>query len=169
VPFYLKERDTSAELLNIRSVLIVPCRFCPAATFAVRENKPFIDVFRTFLRTAVYESYIRSLKERLENKRIRVNVFESRVPNQFIACMWTSGRRRKLKKLAVTYDAVIVLGCDAAVRTVEDSIGSASKVIPGMEIEGIMNVIPSVQFPFTIYLRMSGLIRVIRDPADIVS
>jgi len=53
------------------------------------------------------------------------------VPNQFIACMWTSGRRRKLKKLAVTYDAVIVLGCDAAVRTVEDSIGSVSKVNSG--------------------------------------
>ena len=39
MPFYLEDRDISSAIAEIRSALIVPCRFCPAATLAVRESK----------------------------------------------------------------------------------------------------------------------------------
>ncbi len=51
MPFYLRDRDISVDISNVGSVLIVPCRFCPAASLAVREKKPYIELFRTFLRT----------------------------------------------------------------------------------------------------------------------
>ncbi len=140
--------------------------FCPAASFAVREKKPYIQLFRKFLRTPSYESYIQELKFRLENDGIRTKVFESKLPHQFIVCMWTSGRRKDLARHAVGYNALVVLGCDAAVDTVRHCVESgSSRVIPGMEVEGIMNVVPFLQFPFDIHLEVSSVTRVLQHNA----
>jgi len=80
--------------------------------------------------------------------------------------MWTSERRDDLAKHAADYDAVIVLGCDAAVETARYCIKSDNcRVIPGMEVEGIMNVIPTLKFPFNIYLEVSSVTRLFQHPA----
>ncbi len=161
MPFYLKDRDISSDIAMVHSVLIVPCRFCPAASLAVREGKPYIEPFRKFLRTPSYESYIQVLKFRLESEGIRTGVFDSKLPHQFVLCMWTSGRRKDLARHAVGYDALIVLGCDAAVETARSCIKpNDCRVIPGMEAEGIMNVIPNLQFPLNIWLEVSNVTKV---------
>lgn len=166
LPFYLKDRDISSDIASVHSVLIVPCRFCPAASFAVRERKPYIELFRHFLRTASYESYIRQLKSRLELQGIRTRVFDNRLPHQFVVCMWSSRRRGDLAREAVGYDAVIVLGCDAAVETVRSCLLSTNcRVIRGMETEGIMNVIPTLHFPFNVTLEVNSVTRVFQPPA----
>jgi len=157
MPFHLKDREISPDIASVGSVLIVPCRFCPAATLAVRENRPYIKLFRNFLRTPSYESYIEGLKSRLESHGIRTGVFDSKLPHQFIVCMWTLGRRKALARQAAGYEAVIVLGCDAAVETVRSCLPSNCRVISGMEVEGVMTVIPTLQFPFNISLEMSSL------------
>jgi hypothetical protein len=163
MPFYLKDRDISSDIAMVHSVLIVPCRFCPAASLAVRERKPYIELFRKFLRTPSYESYIQVLKSHLENEGIRTGVFDSKLPHQFVVCMWTSGRRKDLARHALGYNALIVLGCDAAVETVRNCVKSNEcRVIPGMEAEGIMNVIPIPQYPFNIWLEVSSVTRVLQ-------
>jgi len=153
MPFYLKESDILPRVAGLQSVLIVPCRFCPAASLAVREKRPYIELFRKFLRTEVYESFILSLKHRLKDEGIKTAVFDSKLPHQFVACMWTPGRRRELEKRAAEFEGAVVLGCDAMVETVCASVnGSDCQVIQGMEIEGLMNVIPTVSFPLNISL-----------------
>ncbi len=160
MPLYLKDRDISSDIAMVRSALIVPCRFCPAASLAVRERKPYIE-FCKFLRTPSYESYIQALRSRLEGEGIRTEIFDTKLPNQFVVCMWSSGRRKDLARHARGYDALIVLGCDAAVETARISIESKDcRVIPGMEAEGIMNVIPTLQFPFNIWLEVTNVTKV---------
>ncbi len=46
MPIYLKEVDVVSEVAKFQSALIVICRFCPAASLAVRNDKPFIEFFR---------------------------------------------------------------------------------------------------------------------------
>ncbi len=122
MPFYLKGSNILPEVAGLRSVLIVPCRFCPAASMAVREKKPYIELFRRFLRTEAYESFIRSLKSRLENEGIKTAVFDSKLPHHYVTCMWTSRRRRELARRASQFEGVVVLGCDATVEIVRDAI-----------------------------------------------
>jgi len=166
MPFYLKDRDISLDIAMLHSVLIVPCRFCPAASLAVRERKPYLELLRNFLRTPAYESYIQAMNSRLESEGIRTGVFDSKFPHQFAVCMWTSGRRNDLARQAVGYNAVIVLGCDAAVETARYCIKSNEcLVIPGMEVEGIMNVIPILQFPFNIRLEVKSVTQVLQHHA----
>jgi hypothetical protein len=68
-----------------------------------------------------------------------------------------------LARQAAEYDAVIVLGCDAAVEVVRSSLESTHcRIIQAMEVEGVMNVIPSLHFPFKISLEVSGVSRVLQ-------
>ncbi len=166
MPFYLKDRDVSSDVGGARAVLIVPCRFCPAASLAVRENKPYIELFRRFLRTGSFESYVGALKSRLEGKGIRTEVFDSRWPHQFVVCMWTSARRKELTRRAAGHDAVIVLGCEAAAETVRSCTkATGSRVVLGMEAEGIMNVVPSLRFPLDVRLQMTSVTRMLPQHA----
>lgn len=158
MPVLLKELDILPQVTGLRSVLIVPCRFCPAASLAVREEKAYLEPFRRAFRTEAYETFIEALKSRLEAEGIETRVFDSKLPHQFVACMWTSRRRRELAKRAADFDAAVVLGCAAAVETVRDSISSTDcRVIHGMEDGGIMNILPKVRFPFNIWLELQGV------------
>ena len=164
MPFYLKPRVVFSDTATVRSAVIVPCRFCPAASFAVREKKPYLRLLRSFLRTSSYEAHIRALQGRLESRGIRTEIFDSTVPHQFVMCMWTAGQRAALSRRAAGHDAAIVLGCEAAAETVRSSLAATNcRVVPGMEVEGVMNVRPSVRFPLEIRLELSGVSRVPQD------
>ena len=164
MPFYLKELDIVPRVAGLESVLIVPCRFCPAASLAVREKKPYIELFRRFLKTEAYELFIQALKRCLEDKGIKTAVFDSKLPHHFVACMWTSGRRKKLAKRAAEFEGAVVLGCEATVEIVSSAVKSDDcRVIQGMENQGIMSVLPTVSLPFNISLEVQGITSVLRQ------
>jgi hypothetical protein len=158
MPYYLKEMEDMTELAKVESVLIVPCRFCPAASMAVSKNEPFIELFRGALKTAAYEELIKKIKSDLEKKGVRTDVFKSRLLHQFVLCSWTEKRRDELSELANKYEALLVLGCEAAVRTINDSIKPSScKVFQGMETLGLMSIKPRFKLPCNISLEMDSL------------
>jgi len=151
MPMYLRDVDVLPEVAGLSSALIVPCNMCPAVTVAVRERKPFIQLFKSFLKSDPFEEHIRALQSRLQEEGVNTKVFKSTLYHHWFLCMWTAGRRRKLQKYATKFDAVIVLGCDSAVATVRDLIKSTDcKVIPAMRVAGIMNAKPTFHLPCNI-------------------
>jgi hypothetical protein len=158
MPFHFKTIEDISEFTQFKSVLIIPCRFCPAASFSVSNNEPYIEPFRKFLKTDSYEKHIRYLKSKFEENGIRTGVFKSKLIHQFVLCMWTARRRKKLLKYAKKYKALIVLGCEAAVQTVRDSVKSSDcKVFQGLETEGIMSIQPSINLAGNISLKLESL------------
>jgi len=140
MPIHFNDRDVVSKVAGLSSALIVPCYMCPAVTVSVREKKPFIQLFKSFLKSAPYEEYITTLQSRLQENGVKTKVFKSAPSHEWFMCMWTSGKRNKLQKCAEKYDAVIVLGCDSAIETVREAVQSTGcKVIAGMEVAGIMN------------------------------
>ncbi|HAY39805.1 MAG TPA: hypothetical protein DCY53_11070 [Desulfobacteraceae bacterium] len=140
MPIHFNDLDVVSEVAGLSSALIVPCKMCPAVTVAVRERKPFMQLFRSFLKSAPFEKYLKTLQYRLRENGVNTTVFKSIPYHQWFMCMWTSGKRKKLQKCAEQYDAVIVLGCESATETVRDVVKSDDcKVIEGMEVTGIMN------------------------------
>ena len=148
MPIHLNDLDVVSEVAGLSSALIVPCNMCPAITVAVREEKPFIEFFRSFLKSAPFERHIRALQSRLRENGVKTEVFKSNLPHQWFLCMWTSGRRKKLQNYAKQHEAVIVLGCDTATETVRDSTKSTDcKLIEGMEVTGFMNAKLKLHMP----------------------
>ena len=62
MPIHLDDLDVESEVAGLTSALIVPCNMCPAATVAVRDGKPFMQFFRSFLKSPPFEGYIKALK-----------------------------------------------------------------------------------------------------------
>ena len=167
MPFYLKETTAYDKLEPFESVLIVPCRFCPAASLAVSNNEPYFEFFRHFLQTASYERYIGEMRSELETRGVRTDVFQSRWLHQFVICMWMSQRRKELKKHAEKYDALVVLGCEAAVQTIRDSLDDPSfPVIQGMRTEGVMSILPRFQWPGSITLQLNSVTPMLHQSPD---
>ncbi len=105
-----------------------------------------------------YESIILDLQHRLADAGITTDVFDSKLLHQFVACMWSSRRRRALAKRAAKFDGVLVLGCDPTVELVRDALGSTDcRVIRCMETDGIMNILPNVSFSFNVSIEMHGI------------
>lgn len=156
MPVYLNTVDIYPELSGFRSVLIVPCRICPAISLAIHNRKPYIEFFRRFLRTGVFYEHIRSIKSHLEEEGIRAGVFESNFPIPMV-CMWSAGQRKGLLKSSGQYEAVAVLGCDSAAYTVRESVKSTDcQVFQSMKVEGIVSVTPKFHWPLNITLEISS-------------
>jgi hypothetical protein len=152
MPIHFKDLDVVSEAAGVKSALIVPCNMCPAATIAIREKKPFMQLFRSFLKSLPFEKYLNKLQSSLKEQGVNTEIFKSNLYHQWFMCMWTSAQRKKLLKAAKKHDAVIVLGCDSATETVKDSVKSIDcKVIEGMRVTGIMNATLKLRFPFNIY------------------
>ena len=164
MPVYLKDVDDFEELQGADSVLIVPCRFCPAASMAVRSDEPYFEFFRRFLKTDSYEKLIATMKSKLEQKGIKTDVFASRWLHQFVLCMWTSRRRKHLARRAADYDAMVVLGCEAAVDTAYDAVKETPcRVYMGMRGEGIMSVLPRFGLPANLSLELKRVTPLVHD------
>jgi len=125
---------------------------------AVRSNEPYIEFPRRLLKTAAYERLINTMKDGLARRGIRTDIFKSGWLHQFVLCMWSSRRRGKLLERARDHDAVIVMGCEAAVQTVRNVLESTScRVIQGMKSVGIMSIQPRLSMPCTISLELEGV------------
>jgi hypothetical protein len=158
MPFHFKIKEDLSEFEQFKSVLIIPCRFCPAASSAVSNNVPYIKLFSNFLKTDSYEKYTKDLKSDFETRGIKSDVFESKLLHQFVLCMWTPKRRKKLSNRAKEYEALVVLGCEAAVQTIRDAVKSSScKVFQGLETEGVMSIKPGFKLPCNISLNLESV------------
>lgn len=160
MPFCFEEKDVLSEVAGCSSALIVPCRFCPAASAAVKKNKPYIELMKRLMKTESYEQQVSTMQIRLGKEGIRSEVFKSTLVHQFVLCMWTEKRRQHLGEAAKHYDAAIVMGCEAAVETVNDALKSTGcRVVQGLETEGIMNVRPKFSWPASIWLQLESVTR----------
>lgn len=148
MPIHLSDLDVVSEAAGVSSALIVPCNLCPAVTVAVNQKQPFMKLFKSLVKSAPFEQYIKDLQTRLGEKGVRTKVFRSTIYHQWFLCMWTGRRRNKLQKAAKGHDAVIVLGCDTANETVRDAVKSTgTRVIEGMQVAGLMNAKLSFALP----------------------
>lgn len=157
MPLYLKELDVVPEVAKFQSALIVPCRFCPALSLALRNDQPYIEFFRRFLKTEPYERHISNIQSRLEREGLKTCVSTSNLLN-FIICMWTSRRRQKLLKQARHYEAVVVMGCEGAYENVCEIVKSTDcRVFPGMKTEGVLSAVSSFHWPFNISVELASV------------
>lgn len=167
MPIHLDDMNVISIIKGQSSALIVPCYMCPAVTVAVREKKPFIQLFRHFLKSPPFEQYIKTLQSNLKENGVSSTVFKSHFVHQWFLCMWSSGRRKKLMRQLEQYDHVIVLGCDSATETVRDLIqADEDKVVQGMEVTGFMNAKMRFHLPGNVSFEDCRVIPLTEQKAD---
>ena len=152
MPLHLESLDLLDSLNSYQSVLIVSCPVCPTASLASDNNSPLIEFFKHGIKTPAYEKHLQELRKSMEAKGIRTGVFTSYLPCP-TTCMWTAGQRSRLRKRAMSYDAALVMGCESAQCTVEETLkGTNCEAILGMQLVGITNAKLKLEFPLNIKL-----------------
>lgn len=152
MPLHLEPLDLFERLRSYRSVLFVSCPVCPPASLATDAGSPFIEFFKHGIKTPAYEEYLGELRKSLERKGTQTGVFTSYFPCP-TTCLWTAGQRSRLLKRAGQYDAVLVMGCESARCTVEETLrDSDCDTILGMQLVGITNAVLKFEFPLNVTL-----------------
>jgi hypothetical protein len=152
MPIRLEPLDLIADLEPYKSVLIVSCPMCPAASMAILKKQPFIELFKHGFKTQALEDYITSVRETLERRGARTDAFTMRLPHPLM-CLWTAGQRRRLLRRARDFEAVLVLGCYSAAHTARATlVDTDCQVIQGMKEVGLANATVRVRFPITLEL-----------------
>ena len=82
MPLHFHDLDVISEISGIRSALIVPCNMCPAVTVAEREKKPFLQLFKSLLKSEPFEKYLIELKQQLKEKGVNSKIFRSYLYHQ---------------------------------------------------------------------------------------
>jgi hypothetical protein len=152
MPIRLVPLDLTADLEPFKSVLIVSCPMCPAASMAILKKQPFIELFKHGFKTPALEDYITSVREALERRGVRTDAFTMRLPHPLM-CLWTAGQRRRLRQRARDFDAVLVLGCYSAAHTARVTLMDTDcEVLQGMKEIGLANATVRVRYPLTVEL-----------------
>ena len=147
MPLHLEPLDLSAKLHDYKSVLIVSCPVCPPASVASDNDAPLFEFFKHGIKTPAYEALLEDLRADLEQNEIRTGVFTSYLPCA-AACLWTAGQRNRLLKRARGFDAALVMGCESARCTVEETLKDTDcDVLLGMQLVGITNAKLKFNFP----------------------
>lgn len=158
MPLHLEPLDLSDKLQSFSSVLIVSCPVCPPVSLASDNDSPFIEFFKHGIKTPAFEKHLSDIRESLERDGIKTGVFTSYLPCA-ATCLWTKGQRSRLLKNAREYDAALVMGCESARYTVEETLRDAGcDVILAMQLVGITNAKLKFEFPLTV--RLDSLARV---------
>ena len=155
MPLHLESLELSDRLKSYKSVLLVSCPVCPPASLASDNDSPLIEFFKHGIKTPAYEEHLKELRKSMEAEGIRTGVFTSYLPCP-TTCMWTAGQRNRLRKRAMNYDAALVMGCESAQCTVEETLeGTKCNAILGMRLVGITNAKLKLKFPLNIKLDSS--------------
>lgn len=152
MPIRLEPLDLAADLEAFKSVLIVACPMCPAASMAMLKQQPFIEFFKHGFKTQALEDYIAGVRKTLEQRGIRSDAFTMRLPHPLM-CLWTAGQRRRLHRRARGFEAVLVLGCYSAAHTAKLTLEDTDcRVFQGMKEVGLANATVRAGYPFTVTL-----------------
>lgn len=119
----------------------------------MQNDGPWLEFFKNGLKTAALEDHIREIRDPLEERGVRTDVFTMRAPLPTM-CLWTKGQRARLLKRAGDYEAVVVLGCDSAAFTAQQVLNDTNcQVILGMKMVGITNATVAHRFPLKFELQ----------------
>jgi len=152
MPLHLQPLDLSDKLRNYRSILIVSCPICPPVSIATDSGSPFMELVKHGIKTPAYEHHLGEIRESLERDGIKTGVFTSYLPCA-ATCLWTRGQRKRLLRRARDYDAALVMGCESARCTVQETLKDTNcDVILAMRLVGITNAKLTVEFPLTVRL-----------------
>ena len=152
MPVNLTPRDVSADLAGFNSVLIASCPVCPPMCIAMQKKEPFIEFFKHGIKTGAFEDYIQSIRDTLGERGVRTGVFSIHTPTPMM-CLWTERQRKRLKKRAKDYEAVLILACDSGTESAKDALKDTDcEVIQSLDMDGVINAKTSIHFPLTVVM-----------------
>ena len=114
-----------------RAVLFVACNVCPRMHLAWTNREPLFRWTSVFGRADSFTKHVKTLQLEAVRSGKRSAVF--RTPSTTPMCLWSRDLAKRFTREADGYDAIGVIGCESAVRTV-------AQACPGKQLEQLVRV-----------------------------
>jgi len=119
---------------------------------SVEKKEPYFSISRLLRKKDFFSEFIATRREALEREKIHTDCFKTPFLSAMM-CLWPENLRIQLMRQAEHFDAVAVIGCQSAVRTVTAATSALNvRIVPMMEEHGVANFKAEIHFPFTMEL-----------------
>ena len=130
-----------------RSVMFVACNVCPRMHFAWEHHERLFSPAMLLGREDSFDRHLKELQLDAERRGQRSGVF--RTSRASAACLWSTALARKFRRAGAGFDAIGVVGCESAVRTVSQ-VFPDKRVVQLVRVEGIANFTLRTTWPLTV-------------------
>jgi hypothetical protein len=130
-----------------RSVMFVACNVCPRMHVARAHHEPLLSVAMLFGRKDSFDRYLTALQLDVRRRGLRSAVF--RTSRASAACVWSVALARTFSRAGADYDAIGVVGCESAVRTVSQ-VFPDKRIVQLVRVEGIANFTLRTAWPLRV-------------------
>jgi hypothetical protein len=143
-----------------RSVMFVACNVCPRMHFAWEHHERLFSPAMLLGREDSFDRYLGALQLDAQRRGQRSGVF--RTSRASAACLWSTALARKFRRAGADFDAIGVVGCESAVRTVSQ-VFPGKPVVQLVRVEGIANFTLRTVWPLTVEITAAA-----RIPGDAI-
>ena len=138
-----------------RSVMFVACNVCPRMHVAWEHHEPLCSVAMLLGRKDSFDRYLTGLRLDAHRRGQRSAVFPT--SRASAACLWSTALARKFRRAGADFDAIGVVGCESAVKTVSQ-VFPDKRIVQLVSVEGIANFTLRTAWPLTVEITAAAQI-----------
>jgi hypothetical protein len=153
MPLALSLVPVQGQFDGCRSVMFVACKVCPRMHFAWERREPIFSPAMLLGKADGFQLYLDGLRRDACGRGQQSEVFKT--PSTAAACLWSTGQGEKFRRDGAGYEAIGVIGCDSAVRTVAQ-IFPDKLIVQLVRVEGIANFTLRNRWPLTVEIVAAG-------------
>lgn len=136
MPLALSVVPIDRQFDGCRSVMFVACNVCPRMHFAWEHHERLCSVGILLGRADSFDRHLTGLRLDAQRRGQHSAVF--RTSRASAACLWSTPLARKFGRAGADYEAIGVVGCESAVRTVSQ-VFPTKRIVQLVRVEGIAN------------------------------
>jgi len=136
MPLALSPVPIARQFDGCRSVMFVACNICPRMHFAWENHEPLFSAAMLLGKEDSFQRYLQGLQRDAQGRGQRSALF--RTSSTTAACLWSTALAKKFRRAGAGYEAIGVIGCESAVKTVAQ-IFPDKRIVQLVRVEGIAN------------------------------
>jgi hypothetical protein len=136
MPLALRPVPVDRQFDGCGSVMFVACNVCPRMHFAWEQREPIFSMAMLLGKKNGFQTYLRQLRLEAEGRGQRSAIFPT--PSATAGCLWSSALAEKFRRAGADYEAIGVIGCESAVKTVSQ-VFPEKRIVQLVQVQGIAN------------------------------
>ena len=147
MPLALTPVPVDRQFDGCRSVMFVACNICPRMHFAWEGREPLFSPAMLLGKKDGYQRHLKGLWRDALGRGQQSAIFKT--SSTTAGCLWSTGLVEKFRRAGADYEAIGVVGCESAVRTVQQ-IFPDKRIVQLVRVEGIANFTLRTRWPLRI-------------------
>jgi hypothetical protein len=166
MPLALKMMPVDRQFDGCGAVMFVACNVCPRMHFAWERHEPVFSMAMLFGKESGLQRHLDLLRLEAQSRGQQSAIFPT--PAATAGCLWSSALAEKFGRAGAQYEAIGVIGCESAVKTVSQ-VFPDKRIVQLVQVEGIANFTLRTKWPMRVEIIAASQVPLVESHPPIVS